>query len=72
MLRLDDIGRLKDTGKVPLRYGTALPTNLLPVIFFSTSTSNGTRTPKTRTSVFVGNISLSRLLIGSRHKYFSF
>lgn len=69
MLRLDNIRSLKDTGKVP---STALPTNLLPVIFFNTSTSNGTRTPKTRTSVFVGNISLSRLLIGSRHKYFSF
>ena len=37
MLRLDNIGRLKDTGKVPR---TALTTNLLPVIFLSTSTSN--------------------------------
>ena len=54
MLRLDNIGRLKDTGKVP---STALPTNLLPVIFFSTSTSNETPTPVI--------VSLSKLLISS-------
>ena len=57
MLRLDNIGRLKDTGKVPR---TALTTNLLPVIFLSTSTSNETPTPVI--------VSLSKLLIGSSHK----